>query len=77
MKNQDEVYVQTIKRNVLIWITTISLAGALLASLKGSLTGLSIALLGIAAIQSFRHEKAVRRLGQLAGEQVYHRTKRK
>ena len=77
MQNHDAVYTQTVKKNVLLWITTICLAGALLASANGSLTGLVIALLGTAVVQSYRHEKAVRRLAQLATERAPHRAKRK
>ena len=60
MKDKDQIYVQTAKRNILFWITTISIVAALIiATIDGS-AGITIALLGVAAIQGYRCEKADR-----------------
>ena len=66
MNKHNEVYVQTIKRNVLSWITTICIATALMLAIKEAPTGIIIALTGVAAIQGYRSEKANRRLKEMS-----------
>ena len=60
MKDEDQIYVQTAVRNILFWITTISIAAALIIATKDGYAGITIALLGVATIQGYRCEKADR-----------------
>ena len=66
MKEHNEVYFQTVKHNILCWITTICIASALLLAIKEAPNGLVMTLMGVAAIQGYRSQIAARRLKKIA-----------
>ena len=65
MKEHNEVYFQTVKHNILSWITTSCIVAALLLAIKEAPNGMVITLMGIAAIQGYRAERAERLLRQI------------
>ena len=64
MNARDQIYHQTIKRNILAWTTTVCLATAMILATNDGPTGFIITLLGIAVIQGYRCERAERWLRQ-------------
>ena len=68
MNRNEQIYNQRIKDKALKIITSVAIACAVITSTTDTSPGVIIALLGVAAIQWFRAERAARRVRELITE---------